>query len=231
MGLVGCLIMGSLEESWGYEAITVTNGGTIRGQVKLAGEVPTPEKIQVTKDETVCGKTEKINESLLVGANNGLQNVVVSITNIQKGKRQRREGVLIDQTGCRYDPHVVLVPVGASLTLRNSDGILHNLHSHSTINPPFNKPQPKFRKEIKEEFTAVEIFKLTCDSHAWMQGWIVVHDHPYFTVTEENGSFLLTDIPLGEYEVLFWHESLGKSRRTVVVSPGAEAEVNVEMGK
>lgn len=231
LSVVGFLVMGEIGQSWGYEVITVTDGGTIRGQVKLAGVAPTPEKVQITKDEETCGKTEKVSESLLVGADNGLQNVVVSIANIQKGKRQQREGALIDQTSCRYVPHVVLVSVGANLTLRNSDGILHNLHSHSTVNPPFNKPQPKFRKEIKEKFAAAEIIKLMCDSHAWMQGWIVVHEHPYFTVTDEAGFFSLTDIPSGNYELLFWHEVLGEKRELVNVSPGANLRVQVEMSE
>jgi len=231
LSMMGFLVLGGIGRSWGYEVITVTDGGSIHGRVKLVGVAPAPEKVQITKDEDACGKTEKVDESLLVGAENGLQNVVVSIPDIQTGKRQRREGALIDQADCRYVPHVVLVPVGASLTLRNSDGILHNLHSHSTVNPPFNKPQPKFKKEIKEKFTAAEIIKLTCDSHAWMQGWIVVHDHPYFTISDKKGFFSLSDIPPGSYEVRFWHEVLGEKRQAVIISPKATAKVDVEIGR
>lgn len=51
------------------------------------GKPPIPEKILILRDKEVCGKTEKFSEALLVGANNGIKNVVVSITDIQKGKK------------------------------------------------------------------------------------------------------------------------------------------------
>ena len=68
--------------AWAYDAIEVKDGGSISGEIKFSGTPPTPEKIAATKDQEVCGKTEKVNESLLVGANKGIQNVVVAITNI-----------------------------------------------------------------------------------------------------------------------------------------------------
>lgn len=222
------LIIGS--QSLGYEVRTVADGGTIRGQVKLKGEAPTPEGVEITKDEDTCGKTEKITEKLLVGADNGLQNVVVSIENIQGGKRQRREGALLDQKDCRYVPHVVLIPVGGNLTMRNSDGILHNIHSHSVENSPFNKPQPKFKKTIQETFTKAEIIKVTCDAHPWMSGWIIVHEHPYYTVTDESGRFVLSDVPPGEYTLRIWHETLGERHHFVKVMPKAEVQIRLELG-
>ena len=143
--MLGLMMLVMTNQSFGYEEITVTNGGTIAGHVHWSGAVPIPEKVEITKDEATCGKTDKIEEKLLVGTDQGVRNVVVSIENIRRGKRQQREGALVDQKDCRYDPHVVLVPVGTSLSIKNSDGILHNVHSYSVANPAFNKPQPKFK--------------------------------------------------------------------------------------
>src|SRR5439155_20280731 len=149
-----------LSGAWGYEAIDVKDGGTVSGEVKFAGNPPTPEKIAVTKDQDVCGKTEKVNESLLVGPNEGIQNVVVSLTNVQKGKKMPEAGATLDQKDCRYAPHVVLTPVGTEMAILNSDGILHNIHTYSTKNPPFNKAQPKFKpKMTTEAFTQPEVVK------------------------------------------------------------------------
>ncbi|MBI3796758.1 MAG: hypothetical protein HY268_07300, partial [Deltaproteobacteria bacterium] len=136
--------------AWAYEGIEVKDGGTISGEVKFSGTPAAPEKIAATKDQDVCGKTEKVNESLLVGPNKGLQNVVVSISNIQKGKKMPEAGATLDQKDCRYAPHVVLSPAGTDLNIVNSDGILHNIQTYSTKNPYFNKAQPKFKKEMKE---------------------------------------------------------------------------------
>jgi len=220
-----------LSAAWGYEVIEVKDGGTISGEVKFAGNPPTPEKIATTKDQDVCGKTEKVNEALLVGPNKGIQNVVVSLTNVQKGKKMPETGATLDQKDCRYAPHVVLSPAGAELAILNNDGILHNIHTYSTKNPPFNRAQPKFKKEMKEKFAEPETVKLTCDAHGWMNGWLVVQDHPYYAVTDANGAFKMTDVPAGDYEVKFWHETLGETTQKVSVKPKEETKVSVEMAK
>lgn len=227
VGLQAVLLSGV----WAYEATDVKDGGTVSGEVKFSGNPPTPEKIATTKDQEVCGKTEKVNESLLVGANKGIQNVVVSITNIQKGKKMPEAGATLDQKDCRYAPHVVLSPAGAELSIVNSDGILHNIHTYSTKNPAFNKAQPKFKKEMKESFAQPETVKLTCDAHGWMAGWLIVQDNPYYAVTDANGAFKITDVPPGDYELKFWHETLGETTQKVSVKAKEEAKVAVEMAK
>jgi len=217
--------------AWGYEVIDVKDGGTISGEVKFVGTPPLPEKIAVTKDQEVCGKTEKVNEALLVGPNKGIQNVVVSLSNIQKGKKLPETGATLDQKDCRYAPHVVVSPAGAELAILNSDGILHNIHTYSTKNPPFNRAQPKFKKEMKEKFAQPEVVKLTCDAHGWMNGWLVVEDNPYYVLTDANGAFKITDVPPGDYEVKFWHETLGETTQKVSVKPKEETKVSAEMAK
>jgi len=220
-----------LSGAWGYEAIEVKDGGTIAGEVKFAGDPPAPEKLAITKDQEVCGKTEKVNESLIVGSNKGIQNVVVSITNIEKGKKLPEAGATLDQKDCRYAPHVLLSPAGAEVTILNSDGILHNLHTYSTKNPSFNKAQPKFKKKMAEKFAQPETVKMTCDAHGWMTGWLVVQDHPYYATTDANGAFKITDIPPGDYELKFWHEALGEKTQKVSVKAKEEAKTAVEMTK
>ncbi len=216
--------------TWGYEEIEVKDGGTIAGTVLFSGDPPVPAKIEVTKDVEVCGQTEKVEEALLVGPNKGVKNVVVSINDIQKGKKKGEGGVL-DQKECIYTPRVVLSPVATELTILNSDGILHNVHTHSTKNPPFNRAQPKFRKEMKETFAHPETFKVTCDAHGWMSGWLVIKAHPYYAMTDETGTFHMTEVPPGDYELKFWHETLGELTQPVSVKANEEAKVSVEMAR
>jgi len=58
-----------------YEAVAVSDGGTLSGRVKYDGTMPQPQKIEVTKDPEVCGK-DKVNPALVIGQGNGLANVV-----------------------------------------------------------------------------------------------------------------------------------------------------------
>ncbi|RMF68641.1 MAG: hypothetical protein D6743_03100, partial [Calditrichaeota bacterium] len=113
-----------------YETITVTDGGTIKGQVTFAGAIPQKQKLEVTKDVNVCGKITHYKEDLVVSQNHGLANVVVHITNISKGKGLDAlgESFVLDQHNCAFEPHVLLVAAGAECTILNSDGILHNIH-------------------------------------------------------------------------------------------------------
>ena len=216
--------------AWSYDVGAVSGGGSISGTVKFAGTAPEPKPIEVTKDTAVCAKTPKFEESLIVGEGNGLKNVVVSITNISSGK-EFGAAMALDQKECLYTPHITLTQVGAELEILNNDGILHNIHSYSEANPAFNQAQPKFRKKLKKKFEQPEVVRVECDAHGWMKGWIVVMEHPYYTVSDGSGAFTLTDVPAGEYELKFWHETLGEAMQNVTVEAGGEASVSVEMSQ
>jgi hypothetical protein len=213
---------------FGYEVISVRDGGSIGGTVTFAGTAPTAEPVVTSKDQEVCGKTEKRDESLVIGENRGVQNAVVSLVNIQKGKRFPVTKAVVDQKDCRYAPHVLLAPVGEVIFL-NSDGILHNIHSHSSKNPPFNKPQPKFKKSLKEKFREPEVIKLTCDAHTWMSGWLVIQEHPYYVITDARGSFLLEDIPAGDYDLKVWHEFLTGKVQSVRILAKEKLYFDIEL--
>lgn len=212
-----------------YEGGPVTDGGTVSGVVKFKGTAPAPKELEVTKDKQVCGKHKIFDESLVVSPDGGLKNAVVSITNITKGKPMEKVTPVLDQHNCVYIPRVQVFPAGSEVEIKNSDGILHNIHTYSEKNPPINRAQPKFKKVLKETFKSPETIKVTCDAHNWMLGWFVVQEHPYYAVTAENGEFKLTDVPAGEYELKVWHETLGESTQKVSVSAGGTATANFEL--
>jgi plastocyanin len=216
-----------------YEAVDVTNGGSVSGEVKYQGEPPAPAKIAVTKDNQVCGN-EKTSPDLVVGADKGIANVVVRITDIQKGKQLAVPSTnpVFDQKGCEYTPHVLAFPAGSTIDILNSDGILHNVHTTSTANPSFNQAQPKFKKKIEAKIEKPEMpIKVQCDAHGWMHAWWISEDHPYYAVTDAKGAFKIGDVPPGDYTLEFWHETLGKQTQKVTVKPNADTKVSVEMTK
>lgn len=213
----------------GYEAGPVTNGGSISGTVKYKGTPPPREKLEVNKDKEVCAVTPKLSDALVVGPDGGIEYAVVSIVGIKKGKPFAKDTSVLDQKGCEYIPHVVQLKAGGQLEIKNSDGILHNIHTYSEKNPPVNRAQPKFKKTIKETFEKPEMIRLTCDVHGWMSGWLAVEDNPYVAVTDEKGAFSLTDVPPGDYELKVWQEKLGQTTQKVTVQPGADSKVNFEL--
>jgi len=219
----------AVKEIEGYQSVNVPDGGTISGKVLFTGDWK-PVAIPVAKDQQVCGRTQK-DPSLVLDGQGGVRSALVRITDIRKGKSMGRMQPALNQKGCEFRPHMLVFPVGTTLEIRNSDGILHNVHSFSKKNTPFNKAQPKFRKKITHTFTKAEIVSIKCDVHSWMSGWLVVSDHPYYDVTSEGGAFELANVPPGKYTVEIWHERLGKQTKSVSVEPGGHVKLNFQVSQ
>lgn len=203
--------------------------GTIRGAVRFAGGAVEQKKLVVTVDQSVCGK-EKDAEDLVVSADRGVRNVVVSIERPPSDAKPRvAPPVQMDQKQCAFVPRVVLVPAGGTVEFLNGDRLLHNIRSQTKDNAPFNRTQPKGRT-IPIAFRAPEIIRIDCDLHSWMRAWVVVAEHPFYAVTGEQGEFVLENVPPGNHTLRLWHESLGTLTRAVTVNAGPTT-VNVEMGR
>jgi len=217
-----------------YEAIAVTDGGTLSGTVTYDGTPPAAAKIEVTKDPEVCGKEskEKVNPVLLVGAGGGIANVVVTVK-ATKGKKLEVPATnpVFDQKTCEFHPHVLVFPAGSTIDVINSDGILHNIHTTSTVNPSQNQAQPKFKPKIQLKVEKPETIQVKCDVHGWMSAWWVATDQPYVAVTDASGAFKITDLPPGDYEVELWQEKLGKKTEKVSIKPKEETKVAWSMSK
>jgi len=215
-----------------YETTDVTAAGTIVGTVKFQGKAPERKKIAITRNKKVCGKETKFAESMVVGSNGGVKNAVLYLTDIKKGKKfDASASFQIDQRGCQFHPHVLIVPAGKNFTLINSDGILHNFRTNSTKNPILNKAQPKFKKKMKVKINKPEIIRANCDVHEWMNAWLVVAEHPYYTLTDDSGSFKITGVPPGTYTIRLWHETLGQQTRKVTVKAGEQTKAAFELKK
>jgi plastocyanin len=214
-----------------YEAITVSDGGTIVGEVKYAGDPPAPEKIDVTKDANICGADPKVSPALVVGANKGIKDVVASLPSIQKGKAlgKPEKPPVLDQKSCEYHPYAQIIPVNTTLEITNSDDVLHNIKTSGGSKTSFNIAQPKFKRKLTVEFKNPEIVQVECNVHGWMHAIIVVEDNPYDALTDANGSFKITDVPPGKYTVKVWHSKLGEQTKEVTVGPKEEAKVAFEM--
>ena len=216
---------GMAGQATAYEAIAVTDGGTLSGAVTYEGTPPAPTKIEVTKDPEVCGK-EKMAPNLVIGQGNGIANVVVTVQ-ATKGKKAEPPATnpVFDQKTCEFHPHVLAFPAGSTVDVLNSDGILHNIHTTSTVNPSQNQAQPKFKPKIQLKVEKPETIAVKCDVHGWMAGYWISTEHPYVAVTDANGAFKIADLPPGDYQVELWQEKLGK--KTMPASIKAKEETKV----
>jgi plastocyanin len=213
-----------------YKTLTVKDGGKISGVVKFEGEVPKLKKLAITKDKVVCGKTDKFDESVVVGEGKTLKNTIVYLMDISKGKDfdVKAKKPEIDQKDCKFTPHVQIVPVGARLTMLNNDKVTHNVHIF-LADEEINKQQISRLKRLRlKGITKPEgPVEVKCDIHGWMKAWVAYVPHPYFAVTNEKGEFTLEDVPPGEYKLGYWHEACGTNNKepvTVTVAAGGEVK-------
>ena len=104
--------------------------------------------------------------------------------------------------------------LGQELLIKNSDATLHNIHGLPKTNSEFNFAMPKVVKEKAIKISKPEhAIYVKCDVHPWMKSYISVFDHPYFSVTDDNGNYKIDNIPEGTYEVIAWQEKF-KDKKT-----------------
>ena len=208
--------------AWFVSIAGAQGGGTLEVEVKYGGAAQM-EKLKVNKDTEKCG-TEAVIEHVAVGSNKGLANAVVSVPGAKGATKTK---AVLDQHGCTFVPHVLVMQPG-ELEVKNSDDILHNLHTYSSANPSINKAQPKFKKTMTEKLEKPEFVKVTCDVHSWMRGWVAVVPG-LAGVTDKDGVAKIENVPAGKQKIEVWHETLGKQEKDVVVKAGQVTKVSFEM--
>jgi hypothetical protein len=209
-----------------YEEIEVTNGGVIIGEVKFSGTASKMEQVPVTKNQDYCGN-HKPSENLLIGPNQGVKNAVVTIENITQGKKiDKASQPVLDNTQCMFAPHVQAAVVNTKLEIRNSDPILHNTHAFLNNATVFNLALPLQGQKIPKRLRKPGVVRVQCDAgHTWMGAYIVVTEHPYHGITDEKGTFKITDVPPGSYKLKAWHEELGTQVKEVAIKEKGEVKV------
>jgi hypothetical protein len=133
--------------------------------------------------------------------------------------------VVVDQIHCIFLPHVVGIVAGQEIEFRNSDPVSHNIRGTPTRNLGFNSVfASKMSSKTKLETPEIGI-PLKCDIHFWMSGYVHVLPHPFFAITGDDGSFVISGVPPGSYTLFTWHESLKSQTQAITVKAGEVKEV------
>jgi len=206
------------------------SGGTIVGHVRVNGAPPGNPILRMGMDPACAAFTagKRIPDQIVVVTpDRSLANVFAKLEGSFPQTSVPPQPVVVDQHGCLYTPRVVGARVGQVLEIRNSDSVLHNVHSRTAHGNSFNFGQPvagatnSFR--LKDEETMLHV---TCDLHRWMNAYVGVVSHPYFAVSNASGRFTIEHVPPGTYRLQLWHERLGSITQTVKVADGATTRID-----
>jgi plastocyanin len=205
--------------------------GSIKGVVTITGETPEMPLLKRGSDPA-CDTGEMRAETILVGEEGGLANVVVRIKPGSVPGWVPDTPVIVDQKDCMYRPRVQGGVRGQKVEVRNDDPTTHNVHARHLplgrrqgVETIMNRAQPSgvsMSFELGEEPVA----KLKCDYHGWMQGYVVVSDNPYFGVSSPSGAFEVKDVPVGKHSIELWHEFYGLKTAEVTVEENGTATLD-----
>ena len=191
--------------------------GAVKGRLVFGGDAPEPVVLEIERDADVCGRNGLIDESLIVNMDNlGLRYVAIWLDTKEKlsihpdSLVPPKEIPVLDNKGCRFEPHMLAIRTGQVMHLTNSDSVAHNAAVYVRRSTPFSeiipRTQPLEKKFMKPETLPTRV---DCSIHAWMKAWLIISDHPYVAITDTDGNFELKNVPAGEWKFKFWHERPG----------------------
>jgi hypothetical protein len=237
--LISCLMLAAFVASIPAIVRGENDEGVISGTVRMVGPSPSIPTIQPEVDFDACGTEVRPTKSLVLGTNQAVRDVIVYLggyTQINTAPETNTVAAL-DQRNCEFVPRIQIARSGWPLLLRNSDPVLHvvRIDSMSGTNgqhtlleaaTPYAGYEKTYQLANFHEPTLLQI--TSANGHEWMNAYIAVLPHPWAALTDENGHFVIHNVPPGKQKIYAWHEVLGVMTKEVKLNGSRTAVVDFE---
>jgi plastocyanin len=203
----------------GGETVSTQNWdgwGNLKGHIVVDGTPQLVDKLGAADQDKNCSpfrlKGELRSEDLVVGRNNGLNNVALYLAT--KGvpahesyAEAAKKVVELNNHGCRFEPHMQLLRTSQTLLVKNGDTFGHNTQ-YTSLSQPFNMNLPAgSTNSVQLTNEERQPSRYSCDVHKWMNGYLVLRASPYMAKTADDGTFEIKNLPAGgTLEIEVWHE-------------------------
>ncbi len=198
--------------------LEVEGWGNLRGQFIYDGEPPERKQLEITADKEYCGDFKLLDESLIVSPENrGIRDIAV-MRYVRRGSagiephpsylENAKEEIALENSRTRFRPHVLPLLTSQKLIVENKDPIADNVKIAAEANRPINQNLAPKTGRVELSFPNTERLPIhiTCALHNWESSWLIVRDDPYIAVTQEDGSFEISNLPAGEHTFVVWQE-------------------------
>jgi hypothetical protein len=211
-------------------AIDPATAATVSGTVKFEGAVPKAAKIDMSQDTNCKGSNTA--EGVVV-SDGHLANVFVYV---KEGLGNRtfdipKEEITLNQSGCKYHPHVLGAMAGQTIKVVNGDPTTHNIHPvpHAgSGNREWNESQAPQAAPLEKSFAREEVMlPVQCQQHPWMKMYISVVKSPFYAVSSPDGKYEIKGLPPGDYTLAFVHEKYGEKTEKVTLAAKDSKTVDV----
>lgn len=197
--------------------------GDLKIRFVFEGKAPAPEKIDVNRDAEFCGKFGLEDETLIVNpVNQGIKNVVVAVYTGRGGSKLPKmpEGDTthtLANENCRFEPHVIVAQAGDKLKVTNPDIVSHNANLQFFDNKPENFTIPAGQeKTVDLPKPEPGMVTVACNIHPWMTAKLMVLDHPFGAVSNEDGDLIIKGLPVGEELTFRANHEAGSIKEVIV---------------
>ena len=218
-GLVALLIVSGVLLAQGVDApvVVAARNGSITGHVELrrqpAPVIRRPGVADLGSPEVEPSATRQMSVVYLEAAPWGA---------FEQNEPAR---AIMDQRNETFVPHVLAVTTGTTVEFPNSDRIYRNVFSLSKTRS-FDLGRYAVGHSKSVRFERPGIVRVFCDIHSHMSAFILVFNHPFFSVTDAAGRYRIDNVPPGTYTLVAWNEGVTSESRTITVGDGASTEAD-----
>lgn len=139
------------------------------------------------------------------------------------------EHVVMDQIELQFVPHVLPVLKGTIVDFPNSDTVRHNVFSIPNDVKEFDLGTYPVGEVKHVDFPKSGEVPLLCNVHAEMSAYVVVMNNPYYTLADEEGNYVIENVPTGKYTITTYNERYRPVKKEVEFKDGKNVTVNLTL--
>ncbi|HLE26334.1 MAG TPA: carboxypeptidase regulatory-like domain-containing protein [Thermodesulfobacteriota bacterium] len=156
-----------------------------------------------------------------------LSGVIVYLTGLET--KPPKEVPNLVQQNKAFNPTLLPIVAGQTVSFPNHDGIYHNVFSVSPVKS-FDLGQYKSTDPPKDiTFDKAGLVPVFCNIHPQMISFVLVLENNAFGESDKEGKFVIPNVPPGSYTINAWKPKTQRMSSEVEVLPGQETVINFEL--